>query len=378
MVNLMPQNTRHLLIGCLLIGASALHASEPPHELKFDGMVQLDADWFGEFFDRAAESDDQVELRRGRLGLEYSYDKLWSARVTVQYRERNDDVDLHTAYLRYKGFAFGDIQVGKFKQPFGLERMESASRVSAVERSMASELLTPDRAIGVQISKRKKDYTWALGVFQEDDEDDGYQRTPPQSATARFTYAPLQKKKRTVHFGVAGSYRDWNENLFSARSRAGVNTADNIVRSARFLADRQWLLGLEAAWQRGPLLLQSEYMFSEVDAAGFSQTFSYSGYYVQGSYLLTGERKRYSKGEFRRVKPKNRLGAVELVARHGEIDLRDQGVGAQSSVSMLGINYHWKRNLKVMLNVLRPDIKGDTVHAQTDGDAVTLRLQYRI
>ncbi len=67
-----------------------------------------------------------------------------------------------------------------------------------------------------------------------------------------------------------------------------------------------------------------------------------------------------------------------MVARHSEIDLRDQGVGAQSSVSMLGINYHWRSNIKIMLNVLHPEIKGDTVHSQSDGDAVTLRLQYRL
>ncbi|MFK8020927.1 MAG: OprO/OprP family phosphate-selective porin [Pseudomonadales bacterium] len=362
----------------LLICFPAHAGDKNPHDFELKGLLQLDADWFGEFYDNAAQTSSEQEVRRARISAHYRYRKDWKAEVSVQYRDRGDDVDLNDAYIRYDGFKPFDITVGKFKQPFGMERLEGAKRRATMERSMTSELLTPDRALGVQFAKQKKDYTWAVGVFQDDDEDDRFTRSAPQSITGRATYAPQHNKEQTLHFGVAGSYRDWKSNLFDARSRAEVSTANNVVRSARFLADSQWLFGVEAAWQRGSLLLKSEYMQSEVDASGFEQQFSYSGFYLQSSFFLTGERRKYKKGEFGRVKPKKHFGAFELVARHGEIDLRDNGVGAQSSVTLLGLNYHWRKNVKIMLNVLHPEIKGDTRHSRTEGDAFTLRLEYRL
>ena len=51
----------------------------------------------------------------------------------------------------------------------------------------------------------------------------------------------------------------------------------------------------------------------------------FNGSYITGSYVLTGENRPYDKrvGYARRIIPKSRWGAVELVGRFGYVDLDD-------------------------------------------------------
>ena len=96
--------------------------------------------------------------------------------------------------------------------------------------------------------------------------------------------------------------RDWNENTFRIGNRAEVGSADRVVRSAEFSAERQTLLGLEGVWRRRSLQLQGEYMATRVEEAD-GPDWDYSGFYVTASYLLTGERRVFRKGEFRTLRP---------------------------------------------------------------------------
>jgi phosphate-selective porin len=75
------------------------------------------------------------------------------------------------------------------------------------------------------------------------------------------------------------------------------------------------------------------------------------------------------------VKPISNVGALELVTRYSELGLRDNGLGSDSSIVMVGINYHWSKKLKLMVNYLTPDIGGNTLHADDSGDAISARIQ---
>ena len=71
----------------------------------------------------------------------------------------------------------------------------------------------------------------------------------------------------------------------------------------------------------------------------------YNGYYIFGSFFLTGEHRPYktSSGAFDRVKPKNNLdgkggwGALEFAARYSMLDLNDEDMnGGELSNFTLG------------------------------------------
>jgi phosphate-selective porin OprO/OprP len=75
------------------------------------------------------------------------------------------------------------------------------------------------------------------------------------------------------------------------------------------------------------------------------------------SWFPTGEHRPYDKaqGEFGRVVPKSRRGAIELLARYSTMDLNalDAGVkGGEEAVTTLGVNWYANANVRIMANYL--------------------------
>jgi len=64
------------------------------------------------------------------------------------------------------------------------------------------------------------------------------------------------------------------------------------------------------------------------------------------------------------------------VARYSNLDARDHGLGSVASVTTLGVNYYWGAHVKVMLAFLNPEISGSVWHAEPDGNALSMRVQY--
>jgi phosphate-selective porin OprO/OprP len=103
---------------------------------------------------------------------------------------------------------------------------------------------------------------------------------------------------------------------------------------------------------------------------------SFGGYYLQGSWMLTGEARRYnaSSGSFQNPRPKSPFaheggwGALELAARFSHTDLDfDAGEvgfapvagairGGEQDVLTLGLNWYVNPNIKVLLNYLMIDV----------------------
>ncbi|MFK7731874.1 MAG: OprO/OprP family phosphate-selective porin [Pseudomonadales bacterium] len=354
-------------------------AGEQKQGFELGGLLQLDADFTGKFYNLNAQSNSEFDVRRARLNANYRFNRDWRAKFTAQYEESGDSFNINNAWIRYRGFDAVKITIGKFKQPFGLERLDSVRSITPLARAMTTSELTPNRAFGIQLHKFRKRRTWAVGIFQIHDDDHRFPNTAPQSITGRYSFAPVRSKSNVLHLGIAGSYTDWNENPFRLRESAEVGSADNIIRSARFNADKQWQIGLESAWQQGPLRLQAEYMLTEIDASDLAQQFNYDGFYVQASYALSGEHRRYNDGEFSSLKPHSERGAVEVFARYSEIDLRDSvgndAIGAEASVMTVGANVYVDKTIRMGVNYLMPEISGDTVHQQSTGDAISLRFQ---
>ena len=84
----------------------------------------------------------------------------------------------------------------------------------------------------------------------------------------------------------------------------------------------------------------------------------FDGWYVQASYVLTGERRRYSftSGTFQGVKPRRKWGAVEVGVRYSTLDLDNSGVtGGDGKDWTIGLNWYLRENLRLMFNYIHVD-----------------------
>lgn len=344
--------------------------------LEISGRIMLDADYFEEFHSKDGDSSTtDAELRLLRGQLDYDFPAGWRGQVQVDVN--SDEVDLGSVWLRYSKWDFADVTLGKLKEPVGLERNTSSAKLMTIERSMMSTAFTPGKSWGLHLYDANKRRRWALSVAvedEDDEDDDDFEEDNPYALSGRYTASPLNSDDETLQLGFSATLRDWNENRYQVRERAEVHTADNVVRSAAFRADQQATVGLEALWRRGSGQLQAEYMATRVEEIDGSD-WDYQGYYVMASWFLGGEQRRFRKGEFRHVKPAGDYGAWELVARYGELDVRERGLGSVATMTTLGVNWYYNRDFRVMLNFLHPDISGSTRHADPDGNAVSLRLQ---
>jgi len=117
----------------------------------------------------------------------------------------------------------------------------------------------------------------------------------------------------------------------------------------------------------GPFSVQGEYMMADVDGKDGSSSPTFDGFYIQGSYFLTGEHRKYStsNGAFNRGKPKENFafgkgpGAWEVAARYSQIDLSDSGIsGGKLKDITVGLNWYLNPNMRLMWNYVRSKLDG--------------------
>ena len=382
--------------------------SDNGNSFEFGGRILVDYDFFDDVFTSNGESQSKGEFRRTRLTASGSVKKDWKYKFTVNIDDQDETADVNTAYIEYAGFKPVSIRVGKFKEPFSLERLTSSKWISAIERSMLQDFLPgagqPDFG-GVQLSgyhKEMNNSNWAIGVFddgaQDGDGEDNY------AVTGRVAMSPHFADGSFLHLGAAYSVREI-EGSMVYDSRFGVHTG-NKVSFAKATVDDVVQLGFEAAYVRGSFSVQAEYTdvsadgdTVQVDSADCARDISnnnpsetvrrcddidFDGYYLQGSWVLTGEQRSYkSKGAyFDKVKPKGAMGAWELVARYENIEVEDDNDGKNKGAEkwILGVNWYLNKNVKFMLNYIDADVDKelfmDEKKSNDDGNAWSLRAQY--
>lgn len=364
----------------LVIGLTLAFMMQPllvlasPLEAELGGYVAAGIDHYGAFYDEEGErSTTRGVLRSAKLQLELAWGNRWEAELDGSYKVDGDkrELSLGDAYLLYDGPGRFEAQVGRFKEPFGLERLASYASLSTSERSLVTSAFAPGRSVGVMAGQHRKRGTWSLGLFT--DEPDG---GSTRAITARLTRAPIRSESQTLHLGAAASYRDLGNSRFQIKDEGEVFSADNVIRSPRFDANDAWLAGLEAAWLFGRLTLTTEAMGQNVRRTNGSR-WQFTGAYLQASLFLTDDQRHYQRGQFDRIEPRRPTGALELVARHSSVDLREREVGAEASVTLVGLAWYLSEQFQLRLNYLWPDIRGNTLMARPDGDAVTLRAVLR-
>lgn len=342
--------------------------------------INLDANRFKGIYADDQQDDYQYDsqLRRARLTLKLPIFNSWSSKLQVAINEGDDTYEIKDLYLKYDGFDVADIKIGKFKEPFGLENITSSANNPFTERAMS--IFAIGRNKGISFSNANSKYSWNIGAY--DIQQNGKIKADANKAyTARATFSPTNTVNSYSHMGLSYSKRDLQGVEYEIKTNGGVDSAINFIDTKNIATETIDKSGLELAWGRGPLSLQSEYQQLQINAIDALEDATYKGYYGQISYFLTADHRAYKKGRLSKVTPSSTNGAWELSLRKGIVQSVEIGVENNNSdidieTTVLGLNYYHTSKIQLMLNAIDTDVSA--INTADVGSALSLRLQIRI
>ncbi|MDA7645079.1 porin [Verrucomicrobia bacterium] len=342
---------------------------------KLGGRVLMDAASHSLDDDAEAALGDApagFEFRQVRIRTEGKLNTGIETKYKVQLDWAGGGVAFKDVYLEWADIPLiGKIRAGHYKEPLGLESMNSRRFLMFMERSSISEAFWSERNAGVSIgdSILNDRMTWTTAAFVNADDGSGDSAVDSNgSLVARITGVAYEnsEKKQLVHLGASGSAANTKDDSIRLRSRPESHLAPRFVDTGAIAADAAYTAALEAAFVWGPFSLQGEYMHKVVDSIGMSDL-DFSGYTVTAGYYLTGETRNYKKssGAFERVIPKNNfsltgegLGAIQIALRYSSLDLNDSVVtGGEMDTITTGLNWHLNPNTRAMLNYIYADVE---------------------
>ena len=348
-----------------------LETNDGRFQLRLGGRMQHDWSWSEE--DRDLEQvglkvEDGTEFRRQRIYMSGTFDE--NIEFKWQYDFAGGDADFKDVYAGLKEICCGfGLRVGQFKEPYSLEELTSSNDGTFLERSLANTF-APGRSVGVMAhgtGGEGDQFSFGVGFFRDTDDFGNQQADGEHSFSGRVTALVHEDEENDafVHLGLSASHR--TADTFRFRSRPEAHLTPRFADTGTIDIEDLILLGGEVAAVFGPFSLQGEYHWADVNGDTGVRDSNFYGYYVQGSWLLTGEQRRYDrkKGAFKNPKPESSFngkgegtGAVELAARYSMLDLEDGLIlGGELGGTTLGVNWYLNNNARIMANYVRSKLE---------------------
>jgi phosphate-selective porin OprO and OprP len=401
-------------------GLSYINPQDERYWFALGGTIRLDEVIFsGSYRDTNGQFPNSAHARLIQPSLEGGVGEHWTYGMDLQFlslTRPGASFKLQDTFLAYDGFTDNSqLFVGRLSGNwFGLDGSNSGSWLAFMERSAQAAAFYPGDGIGVM-----GDMWWSHGAvtmlaLQPDqgrqivttDTPNGLPvkfRNDRWTFIARATIAPINECNDVWHFGASFAYRQNDSTLSGVRvadfnlaglpgnvvarnyatprtgGRSVVNTGELSVSYAR-------QMNVEAARQIGPFMLEGEYSDVYVHRVGDPQgSGRFSGFNIQTRYMLTGESHAYDvrDGNFGKVVPCSKYGAVEIAARYDYLNLGDKNIyGGSQQDWTLGVNWFVNTSLRLTANYVRADIRPNLRHGASNSivrhlDVFGFRAQIR-
>jgi phosphate-selective porin OprO and OprP len=373
-------------------------------------------------------------VRRARIGIQGKILGDWNYALIYDFGGTNDmgsggavsTGGIENAEISYTGFRPLTIEGGIVDVPYTLDESISSNDIMFIERA-SSQVIAANLAAGDFRSNFgahwNNDRIWLGAYFTGPTTGTSHAGIAQQiGAVQRATYQVFQNDLYNFHIGA-----DFEELIkpstsagtrllttFSDRPELRIDTSTIVntgtLGSLTNPVTGANVMGAELAGGYGPLYGQAEYFHYNVNRSGLS-TASFDGGYIEGSYTITGEHRKYNPatGAYSGIVPdhpfsishfaEGATGALELGARYSIIDLDSNYFpgavlspstnavsGGRQQVFTLGANWYVNSNIRFMLDYLHgiigkhngtAGVAGVPLGAGTGAtfDAIALRTQ---
>jgi len=417
-------------------GKLALASSDGRFTANMRAIIMFDA---GKYFQKSnlpaqvtnRDLNDGTNFRRARFGIDGKLFKDFDYAVIYEFGGSGgeDAGHIQEIWAQYTALKPWKIRIGAFEPNIGLAAAVSTSQMPLMERPAAAEVArnvaAGDSRSAIQVFgnglwgdgdagiatrwfasgaitgntvgtinssntvNTATPATVVVGTLQPSDEQ--------VAIIGRFAIAPFSSTDWQTHFGVNAQYVLQPNNL-SVGTAYPVQLRDRpelridgtrLVDTGGIDARHVTVLGAEAGLTVQNFMLESEYFSYRIDrrnatnAPVFASDPNFSGWYVQGAWVLTGEPRPYNPAEARFDAPKmaynfnpaaGTWGTWELVGRYSNLDLNYHDCGAghaipaagvscfdavrggEQKISTIGLNWYLNPDIRFMLDYQFVDV----------------------
>jgi phosphate-selective porin OprO/OprP len=328
-------------------------------------------------------------FRRARLGVDGTAYGDWDYRLILDFGGAGTENggQVYETWVQYSGLKPLKFRVGAFTPPIGLEDQTQPATLPFLERSVSTDmsrnLAAGDTRTGAEVLAAS-DHWFAsaavtgrtIGVINT-----GTAAAVPQTYSdqlgfvGRLAATPLHGKDWRIHVGVNGSLvarpadasgpSTLGPTPVTGETVAFANTPElrvdgtKLINTGNIPAKRADSIGAEFAAQKQNFLLQAEYQHFGVDRSdGFANP-DFHGFYVLGTWVVTGEARAYNAQLAAFDSPvvahpfnlsQRAWGALEIALRYSDMDLNFKPGAAGTLQTGSSIRGGDEQNLSAALN----------------------------
>ena len=312
-----------------------------------------------------------ASIRRARLNVSAKLWKVWGLKLQYDFAGGSGTAGLRDAWIDYTNKEIWPFQamVGQFKEYISLESFGSSNDITFIERALPTRAFMPPdaRRLGFGLRTYGHDlWTLSTGVYGRNASGEDFGgvdigSSNPMDFVGRVTVSPIHTDTEVVHLGFGGSYLSPDYDI-RFRERPEMTPGTNRLVDTGLIEDVRGVtrLNAEVAGMYGPFSLQGEYWNVNLDRKGNADA-TFDGWYLQGSWIITGESRHYKwkDGTFHNPKPEGIVGdggwgAWELGARYSTLDLNSGAIhGGSEDNFTVGVNWYPTPIFKFMANYVK-------------------------
>ena len=407
-------------------GRPIIKSGDGNNELALRGRMHFDMatykqdDDFGSSLTPGRDLNEGGNFRRSEIGMEGKFMRDWEYLVSYDFGGSGNEGggSIKNMFIGYTGVKPLRFQIGAIQVPFTMDDSTTSNEITFIERASPVAIAT---SVGAQKGRTAVGVRGATSnifgsLYYTKDPVTLGASTALNAATldesnnlvGRAAYLIAPNPDTNIHLGASGT------RTFHFSEAASVVPGGGLQGAPTFqLRDRPelrvdgtrlidtGLMAVEDAYVVGPEIganwknfyVQGEYYRYHIDRPDTNAavpvdlpSFDFDGWYVQGSWILTGETKRYDikTASFGAPRPKgpfgfgDSLGAFELAARYSTVDLNDGDAsatcagattttltpaltsscvrGGEQDIITIGLNWYPNRNIRFMFNYLMVDV----------------------
>lgn len=399
--------------------------------LRLDFHLKFQGDFRG--FDPILKRGEELfDLHRVRLGIEGRFLRDFEYEVEREIREEisggnfeNPRHPWRDAFMNFRHFRDFQIRLGKFKLPFSREQLTGPTRLDFIFRSRLADNIAPGRDLGIVAHGNLSDLglRYEAGLFKQDGEIaratgltfetdrspakievPGGQRTFAGRVTGtalRWLPVPGFLKRLELGGAFASSTVPPGIGLAGAKGLEGRTVSGKTFFPHLFVHGQRLRIGAEMNWTPGPFSLNGEFVHARDERRGQSTRGAdlpdliARAWYLSGTWVVTGERKRGGVEPRKNFLPGRGMGAVELAVRAEQLRFGSSEhpgnpsratraaniLGNSDRAWTFGVNWYWNRLVRIQFNSVRERIEDTALgRSPIQGTAVywmrIVRLQF--